>query len=91
MRVIMVALVITIPLVFITNSVIAGSIDVSGYTDKDVYVHGELDVSSGGSAEGYLHTERGSTIYIQGDIESGGEVYVYSDSWGGGGYYLDID
>jgi len=69
----------------------ASSIDVSGYTDKGVYVYGELDVNSDGSVDGYVYTRNGRSIYVEGELESGGTVDIESDSWGGGGYELDID
>jgi len=69
----------------------ASSVDVSGYTDKGVYVSGELDINSDGSVEGYLYTTKGRSIHVEGELESGGTVEIESDSWGGGGYELDID
>ncbi len=70
---------------------IAGSVDVSGYTDNGVYVYGDLDINSGGSVDGYLYTPNGSSIHVEGEIDSGGNVEIDSDSWGGGGYELDVN
>lgn len=70
---------------------IAGSVDVSGYTDNGVYVYGELDINAGGSVDGYLYAPNGSSIHVEGEIDSGGTVEIDSDSWGGGGYELDVD
>lgn len=70
---------------------IAGSVDVSGYTDKGVYVYGELDINSDGSVDGYVYTPNGSSIHVEGEIDSGDTVEIDSDSWGGGGYELDVD
>ena len=70
---------------------VAGSVDVSGYTDKGIYVHGDLDIYSDGSVDGYLYTPNGRSIYVEGEIVSGGSVEIDSDSWGGGCYELDID
>lgn len=75
----------------VTFNALAGSVEVSGYNDKGVYVSGELDVSSGGTVDGYLTTNNGQSIYVEGDIVSGGEVEISSDGWGGGGYSLDVD
>ena len=69
----------------------ANSVDVSGYTDKGVYVYGDLDISSDGSVDGYVYTNHGKSIHVEGEIESGGTVEIDNDSWGGGGYDLDID
>ena len=69
----------------------AGSVDVSGYTDKGVHVYGTLDINSDGSVEGYVYTNNGRSIHVEGEIQSGGSVEIDSDSWGGGGYELDID
>lgn len=69
----------------------ASSVDVSGYSDKGVYVHGELDVNSDGSVDGYVYTRNGRSIHVEGELESGGSVEIESDSWSGGGYELDID
>jgi hypothetical protein len=69
----------------------SGSVDVSGYTDKGVYVYGELDVNPDGSVEGYVYTPRGKSLYVEGEIERGGTVEIEHDDSGGGGYELDID
>jgi hypothetical protein len=82
---------LAITLVISIHPAIAGSVDVSGYTDEGVYVQGELDISSGGSVDGYVTTDGGKDIYIEGELESGGSVSVDSDSWDGGGYDLDVD
>jgi hypothetical protein len=70
---------------------IAGSVDVSGYTDKGIYVQGELDINSDGSVDGYVTTDHGRDFYVEGEIERGGSVSIDNDDWGGGGYDLDID
>lgn len=69
----------------------AGSVDVSGYTDKGIYVYGELDLNSDGSVDGYVYTPNGRSIYVEGELERGGSVEIDSDSWNGGGYELDVD
>jgi hypothetical protein len=69
-----------VALVLFTCTAFAGSVDVSGYTDKDIYVEGELDINSGGSVDGYLTTDRGREIYVEGELESGGSVEIDSDS-----------
>lgn len=69
----------------------ASSVDVSGYTDRGVYVYGELDINSDGSVDGYVYTRNGQSIHVEGELESGGTVEIESDSWDGGGYELDID
>jgi hypothetical protein len=71
--------------------VIAGSVDVSGYTNKGVYVYGDLDINSDGSVDGYVYTPKGRSIYVEGEIVRGGSVEIDSDDWGGGGYELDVD
>jgi hypothetical protein len=68
-----------------------GSVDVSGYTDKGIYVYGELDVNSDGSVDGYVYTPGGKSIYVEGEIEKGGTVEIDHDDFDGGGYELDID
>jgi hypothetical protein len=78
-------------LVCCTCPAIAGSVDVSGYTDKGIYVQGELDINSDGSVDGYVTTDHGRDLYVEGDLESGGSVSIDNDDWGGGGYDLDID
>jgi hypothetical protein len=83
--------VLVVLLVLMVNSAEASSVDVSGYTDKGVYVSGDLDVSSDGSVDGYVNTDKGRSIHVEGELESGGTVEIDSDSWGGGGYDLDID
>ncbi|MBW1947824.1 MAG: hypothetical protein JRI33_07805 [Deltaproteobacteria bacterium] len=70
---------------------IAGSVEVSGYTDKGIYVQGELDINQDGSVDGYLYTPKGNSIYVEGEIVRGGSVEIESDSWGGGGYELEVD
>lgn len=87
MALLMVASVVTAS----TWPAIAGSADVSGYTDKGVHVYGDLDINADGSVDGYLYAPNGSSIYVDGEIVSGGSVEIDSDSWGGGGYELDID
>lgn len=69
----------------------SSGIDVSGYTDKGIYVYGDLDVDSSGNVDGYLYTDRGKTIYVDGEIQDRDTIEIDSDSWGGGGYDLDID
>ncbi|MCX5831349.1 MAG: hypothetical protein NT140_05610 [Deltaproteobacteria bacterium] len=78
-------------LILTAYSAQASSVDVSGYTDKGVYVHGDLDINSDGSVDGYVYTDHGKSIHVEGEIESGGTVEIDNDSWGGGGYDLDID
>lgn len=73
------------------QSVGASSVDVSGYTDKGVYVYGDLDVNSDGSVDGYVYTSSGRSIYVEGELESGGIVEINSDSWNGGGYELEVE
>ncbi len=90
MKTFVVLLTVTI-FILMPYSVQANSIDVSGYTDKGIYVHGELDINSDGSVDGYVYTSNGRSIHVEGELESGGTVEIESDSWGGGGYELDID
>jgi len=85
-----VLLIVTI-LILTAYPIQASSVDVSGYTNKGVYVHGELDIDSDGSVDGYVYTNNGKSIYVEGELESGGIVEIDSDSRGGGGYELDID
>ncbi len=66
-------------------------IEVSGYTDKEIYVHGDLDVDSSGNVDGYLYTNNGKPIHVEGEIQDKSTVEIDTDSWGGGGYDLDID
>ncbi len=70
---------------------IAGSVDVSGYTDKGIYVQGELDINSDGTVDGNVITDHGKDLYVEGEMESGGSVSIDNDDWGGGGYDLDIE
>ncbi len=78
-------------LVCYTCPVIAGSVEVSGYTDKGIYVQGELDINSDGTVDGNLTTDHGKDLYVEGEMESGGSVSIDNDDWGGGGYDLDIE
>ena len=80
-----------IVLVLFISPAIAGSVDVSGYTDKGIHVQGELDINSDGTVDGYVTTDRGKDLYVEGELESGGSVSIDNDDWGGGGYDLDID
>ncbi len=66
-------------------------VEVSGYTDKGIYVNGELDVDSSGNVEGYLYTNGGKAIHVEGEIQDKSTVEIDTDSWEGGGYDLDID
>ena len=66
-------------------------IEVSGYSDKGIYVYGDLDVDSSGSVDGYLYTDKGKAIHVEGEIQDKSTVEIDSDSWGGGEYELDID
>lgn len=74
-----------------TCPAIGGSVDVSGYTDKGIYVQGELDINSDGTVDGNVTTDRGKDLYVEGELESGGSVSIDNDDWGGSGYDLDID
>ena len=65
--------------------------DVSGYTDKGIYVYGDLDVDSSGNVDGYVYTDKGKSIHVEGEIQDKNTVEIDSDSWEGGGYELDID
>lgn len=67
------------------------SVTVSGYTDKGIYVYGELDVNLDGSVDGYVYTPGGKSIYVGGEIQRGGTVEIDRDDFGGGGYELNID
>ncbi len=67
------------------------AIEVSGYTDKGIHVHGDLDIDSSGNVDGYLYTNKGKTIHVEGEIQDRNSIEIDSDSWGGGGYELDID
>ena len=80
-----------IVLVLFISPAIAGSVDVSGYTDEDIHVQGELDINSDGTVDGYVTTDRGREIYVEGELERGGSVSIDNDDRGGGGYDLDID
>ena len=78
-------------LVCCTSPALAGSVDVSGYTDERIHVQGELDINSDGSVDGHVSTEHGRDLYVEGEMESGGSVSIDNDDRGGGGYDLDID
>jgi len=67
------------------------AMDVSGYTDKGIYVYGDLDVDSSGNVDGYVYTDKGKSIHVEGEIQDKDTVEIDSDSWEGGGYELDID
>jgi hypothetical protein len=66
-------------------------IEVSGYTDKGIYVHGDLDVDSSGNVDGYVYTNSGKAIHVEGEIQDKSTIEIDTDSWGGSGYDLDID
>ena len=66
-------------------------LEVSGYTDKGIYVYGDLDVDSSGNVDGYVYTDKGKAIHVEGEIQDKDSVEIDTDSWGGGGYDLDID
>jgi hypothetical protein len=67
------------------------ALEVSGHTDKGVYVSGDLDVDSSGNVDGYVNTSNGKAIHVEGEIQDKNTVEINSDSWDGGGYELDID
>jgi hypothetical protein len=90
MKTFVVLLTVTI-FILIPYSVQASSINVSGTTDKEVFVYGELDLSSDGSVNGYVYTQDVRRIYVEGQLKSAVTVEIERDSWGGGGYELDID
>lgn len=69
----------------------SSGVEVSGYTDRGIYVQGDLDVDSSGNVDGYLYTDRGRAIHVEGEIQDKSTVEIDSDNWGGGGYELDID
>jgi len=90
MKTFIVLLTVTI-FILIPNSIQAGSVHVSGVTDKGVYVYGELDVNSDDSVDGYVYTQDARRIHVEGKLKGADTVEIESDSWGGGGYELDID
>ncbi|HVO68299.1 MAG TPA: hypothetical protein VMT12_17620 [Syntrophales bacterium] len=90
MKTFFVLLAITI-LIVMPSSVQARSVHVSGYTDQGVYVYGDMDVDADDSVVGYVYTQDGRKIYVEGELTSIDTVEIESDSWGGGGYELDID
>ncbi len=66
---------------FPTGLAVAGSIDVSGHTDKGVYIEREMDIYPNGSVDGYLYNPNRRSIYVEGGIAGGELVETDTARW----------
>ena len=88
---IIIPLSIVLIIVLTQPSALGSEIEVSGYNNHGIYLHGNLYVDSSGSVDGYLYTSRGRAVYVEGEIINRNTVEINNDDLGDGGYELDID
>ena len=64
--------------------------DVQGYDyDDGQHAYGEIEADSNGNVSGYVYTDDGNEVYVEGSFTGYGEMEVYGDD--GKTYSLEVD